>query len=33
VLRNAADDHRLTVFDPLIRGRTDQIAFLFRRPQ
>jgi predicted methyltransferase len=32
-LRNAADDHRLTVFDPLIRGRTDQIVFLFRRPQ
>jgi predicted methyltransferase len=33
VLRNAADDHRLSVFDPLIRGRTDQISFLFRRPQ
>jgi predicted methyltransferase len=32
-LRNAADDHRLTIFDPLIRGRTDQIVFLFRRPQ
>jgi predicted methyltransferase len=32
VLRNPADDHRLRIFDPRIRGRTDQIAFRFRKP-
>lgn len=32
VLRNPADDHRLSVFDPRIRGRTDQVAFKFRKP-
>lgn len=32
VLRNPADDHRLRVFDPRIRGRTDQVAFKFRKP-
>ena len=32
VLRNPADDHSLRVFDPHIRGRTDQVAFKFRRP-
>ena len=32
VLRNPADDHRLKVFDPKIRGRTDQVAFKFRKP-
>lgn len=32
VLRNPADDHRLKVFDPRIRGRTDQVAFKFRKP-
>ena len=31
-LANAADDHSLMVFDPLIRGRTDQFVFKFRRP-
>ena len=31
-LRNRADTHRLTVFDPKIRGRTDQFAFKFRKP-
>jgi predicted methyltransferase len=32
VLRNAEDDHTRTVFDPLIRGKTDQFAFKFRKP-
>ena len=32
VLRNPADDHRLRIFDPRIRGRTDQVAFRFRKP-
>lgn len=32
-LRNTADDHRLAVFDPSIRGRTDQVLFRFRKPQ
>ena len=32
VLRNPADDHKLRVFDPRIRGRTDQVAFKFRKP-
>jgi predicted methyltransferase len=32
VLRNPADDHRLRVFDPSIRGRTDQIVLKFRKP-
>jgi predicted methyltransferase len=31
-LANAADDHSRTVFDPLVRGRTDQFVFKFRRP-
>jgi predicted methyltransferase len=31
-LRNPGDDHRRSVFDPLIRGRTDQVVFRFRRP-
>jgi predicted methyltransferase len=31
-LANAADDHSLRVFDPLIRGRTDQFVFKFRKP-
>lgn len=33
VLRNPADSHTLLVFNPLIRGRTDQFAFRFRAPQ
>jgi predicted methyltransferase len=32
VLRNPADDHQKTVFDPAIRGRTDQFAYRFRKP-
>ena len=32
VLRNPADDHSLKVFDPLIRGHTDQFVFKFRKP-
>jgi predicted methyltransferase len=31
VLRNPADDHKLRIFDPRIRGRTDQVAFRFRK--
>jgi predicted methyltransferase len=33
VLRNPGDDHTRAVFDPGIRGRTDQIMFRFRKPQ
>jgi predicted methyltransferase len=32
VLRNPADDHRLKVFDPKVRGRTDQFVFKFVKP-
>jgi predicted methyltransferase len=32
VLRNPADDHTRNVFDPSIRGRTDQFAYKFRKP-
>jgi len=32
VLHNPADDHRLRVFDPRIRGRTDQFVMRFRKP-
>jgi predicted methyltransferase len=32
VLRNKADDHSLKVFDPAIRGRTDQFVYKFRKP-
>jgi predicted methyltransferase len=31
-LRNPADDHKRAVFDPIVRGKTDQIIFRFRRP-
>lgn len=31
-LRNAADDHAKLVFDPRIRGRTDQVMLKFRKP-
>jgi predicted methyltransferase len=31
-LANPDDDHRRRVFDPAIRGRTDQIVFRFRKP-
>jgi predicted methyltransferase len=32
VLRNAADTHELVVFDPAVRGRTDQVVLKFRKP-
>lgn len=32
-LRNPADDHALRVFDPKVRGRTDQVVLKFRRPK
>ncbi len=32
VLRNANDTHLVKVFDPAIRGRTDQFVFRFRKP-
>ena len=32
VLANPADDHMLKVFDPAIRGRTDQFVYKFRKP-
>lgn len=32
VLRNPADPHTITVFDPSIRGHTDQFVFKFRKP-
>jgi predicted methyltransferase len=31
-LRNPADDHSLKVFDPAIRGHTDQFLLKFRKP-
>jgi predicted methyltransferase len=33
VLANPADDHKLRVFDPAIRGHTDQFVFKFRKPK
>jgi predicted methyltransferase len=33
VLRNPADDHSKNVFDPAIRGQTDQFVFKFRHPK
>jgi predicted methyltransferase len=32
VLRNPEDDHTVSVFDPRVRGRTDQVVLKFRRP-
>jgi predicted methyltransferase len=32
VLRNRADDHSKKIFDPSIRGRTDQFVLRFRKP-
>lgn len=32
VLANPADDHSKNVFDPAIRGHTDQFMFKFRKP-
>ena len=31
-LRNMSDDHRRTVFDPELRGRTDRFMLRFRKP-
>ncbi len=31
-LANAADDHSLKVFDPAIRGHTDRMALVFKKP-
>jgi predicted methyltransferase len=33
VLANPADSHMLRVFDPAIRGKTDQFLFKFRKPK
>jgi predicted methyltransferase len=33
ILRNAADDHSLLVFDPKIRGKTDRVMFKFKKPR
>jgi predicted methyltransferase len=33
VLRNAADDHTKAVFDPSLRGHTDQFVYKFRKPK
>jgi predicted methyltransferase len=33
VLRNSADRHTLIVFDPSIRGKTDQFAYRFKKPK
>jgi hypothetical protein len=32
-LDNTDDDHKWPIFDPNIRGRTDQVLFRFRKPQ
>jgi predicted methyltransferase len=32
LLRNPSDNHELRVFDPAIRGRTDQVILKFRKP-
>ncbi len=32
ILRNPKDPHTAVVFDPSIRGRTDQVVFRFRKP-
>jgi predicted methyltransferase len=32
VLRNTADDRKTNVFNPAIRGRTDQFVYKFRKP-
>ena len=32
ILRNPADDHSLKVFDPAIRGHTDQFLLKFKKP-
>jgi predicted methyltransferase len=32
VLKNAADDHSKSVFNPAVRHQTDQFIYKFRRP-
>jgi predicted methyltransferase len=32
VLKNPDDDHKLKIFDPKIRGKTDKFTVLFRKP-
>jgi|SRR5580704_7059211 predicted methyltransferase len=32
LLRNPQDDHTKAVFDPVVRGRTDQVVMRFRKP-
>jgi predicted methyltransferase len=33
ILANPADDHTKMVFNPAIRGKTDQFLFRFRKPK
>ncbi|HEX8623025.1 MAG TPA: methyltransferase [Allosphingosinicella sp.] len=33
LLRNPADDHKKMVFDPAVRGKTDRLAYRFRKPR
>ena len=33
VLRNNTDPHTVAVFDPSVRGATDQFIFKFRKPK
>src|ERR1700722_12953192 len=33
ILANAADDHTKNVFDPSVRGHTDQFLFRFKKPK
>jgi predicted methyltransferase len=33
ILANAADDHSKLVFDPSVRGKTDQFLYKFRKPR
>jgi len=33
VLANASDDHTKGVFDPALRGHTDQFIYKFRKPK
>lgn len=33
LLRNPADNHSLAVFDPTVRGHTDQFIYKFRKPR
>jgi predicted methyltransferase len=33
ILANASDDHTKNVFDPSVRGHTDQFLFRFRKPK